>query len=161
MAERPATNLSSRFKVLWEQSQGNVNRFLFAAYQESAARTSVMEVREGLDWLNSLKVRAGLRPLRLAVITNFVIQGLQDPLELFLVLLGFNPEIEYHEPYQFEAGVAGAEALILLIDYAKLETADGAAGHPVLHDWVARLRSGAPEAKILLNEPYLPSPQYL
>ena len=161
MADHQSASVTTKLETLWDQSQGNPARFLFAAYQEAVVRTSVIDVREGLSWLNSIKLRSELPTLRVSVITNFVIQGMQDPLELFLVLLGLNPIIEYHPPYQFEADVSGAQAVLLLIDYEKFVGPDGVADHSALREWVARLKAGAAKAKILMNDPFQPPSQSL
>jgi FkbH-like protein len=161
MADSQPKNLTERLRSLWEESRCHAGRFLGGAYREAMARSPATEVCDALTWLNSINVRQTLRPLRIHILTNFVIQGIQDPLELYLVLLGLNPSVEYHAPYNFEASVGEAEAVLVLTDYEKFRSADPSAGNAILRDWLTQLRRRAPGSKLLLNEPFYPPPHWL
>jgi FkbH-like protein len=125
------------------------------------SRSSATEVCDALTWINSINVRPALHPLRIHILTNFVIQGIQDALELFMVLLGLDPRIEYHAPYNFEASVEEAEAVLVLVDFEKFRSTDPTAGNAILRDWLTQVRRRAPGSKILLNEPFFPPPHWL
>jgi FkbH-like protein len=158
MADSSSQDLKERLELLWDESQHHAGQFLHGAYREALSGPSAIEVSEALAWLNSTNVRSALRPLSVHVLANFVTQGMHDPLELLLQLLGLNPRIEYHPPYHFEANVSEAEAVLLLVDFEKLRATDPVIGSALLRDWLKHLRKGAPRAKILLNEPFFPPP---
>jgi hypothetical protein len=117
MADSQSKNLTERLRSLWDESRSHAGRFLGGAYREAMSRSSATEVCDALTWINSINVRPALHPLRIHILTNFVIQGIQDALELFMVLLGLDPRIEYHAPYNFEASVEEAEAVLVLVDF--------------------------------------------
>jgi len=161
MAEDQSQYLTERLKSLWNESRGHAGQFLCGAYREAVLRSSATEVCDALTWLNSTPVRPALRALHIHLLANFVTQGIQDPLELSLVLLGLNPSIEYHAPYNFQADVHGAEAVLVLLDYEKFRSTDPTAGKALLREWLTQLRQRAPGSQILLNEPFFPPPNWL
>lgn len=158
MAGQIASNLTDVLRALWTESQGGSARFLSAAHRQAQAHPAALEVCEALSWLNTTGVRTHQRPLRIHILANFITQGLQEPLELLLILLGVNPSFEFHPPYQFQADPNGADVVVLMLDFEKFRDAGGAQDLAILREWLARLRSLAPAAAFLLNEPFIPPP---
>lgn len=158
MANHKSSNLTDILSTLWTECQGNTARFLAGAYPQAEAHPAALEVSEALAWLNTTGAGANLRPLRVHLIANFITQGLAEPLELLLILLGINPTIVFHPPYQFQAEPTDAEVVVLLIDYEKFRDAAGRQDLAILGDWLARIKSHAPAATLLLNEPFFLPP---
>jgi FkbH-like protein len=154
-----AAALPERLRKLWSDGPGGgAGRRAFgpAAFRIAPAPVTVMDLREALGFLGTLPPLPGARRLRHDILSNATLQGLAEPLEFYLRLLGVDPDLRFHSPYGLPADIGESEAVLAVLDFEKFAGRDSAPDAGMVGAWLENLRREAPGASVLVGEPLPP-----
>jgi FkbH-like protein len=113
----------------------------------------MLELREALEFLGGLPPPASARKVRIDVLTNATLQGLEEPLRFYLGVLGIEPEIRLHAPYAAPSGLDGADAVLAVLDFEKFSGPGSGPDTGMVGAWLDGVRAQAPSAAVLVGEP--------
>lgn len=152
-----ATRLIERLQAQWTKANARPETFFAGAWAAGLDGGTLLEIRAALEWLQQTGGSATGPSQRIAVVANFVIQGLPAPLELYLRLIGLQPTLTFHPPYRLPESPLEADVVLVLTDFEKFRDHAGTGSAALWSDWLGQLRAHAPAARLLATEP-LPLP---